>query len=349
MTEAYANASSQHESGKHAAAGLHAARSIVAEVFGVAAEEVIFTSGGTESNNLAIKGVASMSPRGRHIITSAIEHEAVLESCRYLERFHGFEITTLDVDHEGRVDVESLRSSLRDDTTLCSIQYANNEVGTVQDITALAKTCSDAGVPFHTDAVQAAGLLALDAHAVPAPLVTISAHKFGGPKGVGALVKRSSVFIEPLVHGGGQEFGLRSGTSNVAGVVGLASALHRAESQRTANVTRLTTLREALIHGIQQNRPEAILTGSRTQRLAHHASFCFPGTSGESVLLDLEASGIACSSGSACAAGKQEPSSALLAMGYSAETAETAVRFTLGSNNTEADVETVVHWFAGSS
>jgi cysteine desulfurase len=349
MTEAFGNASSQHEAGKRAADGLYAARSVVAETFGVPPECVVFTSGGTESDNVAIKGVALANPRGRHIVTSAIEHEAVANSCEYLARFHDFEITVLGVDHEGFVDPDELRRALRADTTLCTIQYANSEVGTIQPIADLAGACAAASVPFHVDAVQAIGLLSIDMASLPVDLLSLAAHKFGGPKGVGALVTKPGVFLEPLIHGGGQEFGLRSGTSNVAGAVGMAAALHTAHSNRTDTTQRLTILRDRLIEGVTNARPEARLTGSASQRLAHHASFCFLGTSGESILLDLEAAGFACSSGSACAAGSQEPSSVLLAMGYPPEMAETAVRFTLGEQNTLDEVEALIAWFAANN
>jgi cysteine desulfurase len=305
-------------------------------------EEVIFTSGGTESDNLAIKGVALAAPRGRHIITSAIEHEAVQQTCSYLERFHGFHITRLSVDHHGSVDLRALESALSPDVTLVSVQYANSEVGTIQDVSAIARLCRDAAVPFHTDAVQAAGVMPLD---IDADLLSLSAHKFGGPKGVGALVKRSGVYLEPLMHGGGQEGGLRSGTGNVAGAVGLAAALHHAATNQTEQVVHLTGLRDRLISGILDASDNARLTGHPHNRLPHHASFCFAGVSGESVLLDLEARGIACSSGSACAAGNQEPSPVLLAMGYAADLAETAVRFTLGTENTESDIARVLEYF----
>lgn len=345
FTDNFANASSQHEAGKLAAAGLQAAREIVAGILETTPEEVIFTSGATESDNLAIKGVALRSPRGRHVVTSAIEHEAIAESCAYLEHHHGFHITTVGVDLDGFVDMDELAHAVTADTTLCSVQYANNEVGTVQRVAQIAEICRDNNVPFHTDAVQAAGTLPIDQPSVDADLMSISGHKFGGPKGVGVLLKRSSIYLEPLLHGGGQERGLRSGTSNVPAAVGLAAALHSAEEQRQQNVFHLATLRNQLIAGVLQAWPNAVLTGSATERLVHHASFCFPGVSGESVLLDLEAKGIACSSGSACAAGSQDASPVLLAMGYQRELAETAVRFSLGPETTMDEIETTLAYF----
>lgn len=345
LTETFANASSQHEAGKLAAAGLVAARTIIADVLNVFPEEVLFTSGGTESDNLAVKGSALATPRGRHIVTSAIEHEAITKTCDYLHHHHGFEITTIGVDDEGLVDTTALSAALRTDTTLCTVQYANNEVGTVQPIQQIATISREKGVPFHTDAVQAAGSLPIDNATINADLLSISGHKFGGPKGIGVLMKKSHIFLEPLLHGGGQEFGVRSGTSNVAAAVGLAAALHSSEQTRVEQSTVLHSLRDQLIAGIQQARPDAILTGSRDKRLSHHASFLFPGVSGESLLLDLEAQGIACSSGSACAAGSQEPSAVLTAMGFSAELAQTAVRFTLGRENTADEMNQVIAFF----
>ena len=341
FTEYFANASSQHEAGKLAAAGLHAARQVVAEILNAEPTEILFTSGGTEGDNLAIKGLSLAAPRGRHLVTSAIEHEAVLESCDYLCRHHGFRVTKIRVDKEGFVDLEALARSLDADTTLCSIQHANNEVGTVQPINEIAKLCEEKGVPLHVDAVQSAGLLPLP----DVDLLSVSAHKFGGPKGVGVLRKKSTVFLEPLLHGGGQESGLRSGTSNVAGAVGLAAALHAATEQQNTIKSYLGNLRDQLVNGVLGAWPTAVLTGSAVHRLPHHASFCFPGVSGESVLLDLEAHGIACSSGSACAAGNQEPSPVLVAMGFEPELAETAVRFTLGPENTAEEIERVLDYF----
>lgn len=334
MTQVFANSSSQHEMGKLAAAGLQAARDEVASLVGCAPGNVIFTSGGTESNNLAIKGVALANPKGRHIATSAIEHESVLQTCEFLKSHHGFEITVVGVDRDGLVDLNQLREALRQDTTLCTIQHANNEVGTVQPVDAIAAVCAEAGVLFHTDAVQAAGVLTLD---FPAQLISISGHKFGGPKGVGVLINKG-VPLEPTMHGGGQEGGVRSGTSNVAGAVGLAKALQLSDHDHAY----LMTMRDRLISGILRDVPSAVLLGHPTQRLPQNAAFCFEGVSGEAVLLELEAMGIACSSGSACAAGNDEPSHVLRAMGIADDLAQTAVRFTLGSENTADEINTVI-------
>lgn len=322
----FGNPSSRHEIGERAARALAGARGVVAKHLGCRASEVVFTSGGTEGANLAIKGIALAGPRGHHIITTPIEHEAVHASIAYLQRFHGFEVTELAVDGEGLVDPDDLRQALRSDTTLVSIQHASNEIGTIQPIEALAAIAREAGVPFHSDAVQSVGSLPVGLNVLGVEAVSIAGHKIGAPKGIGALAIRAALPLEPLIHGGGQERGRRSGTENVAGAVGLAVAL-----QQTASVERSTVAhgRDALIEAVLAGVPTAMVTGSRTARLAHHASFCFPGTSGEAVLLELEARGVVCSSGSACAAGDDEPPRALLALGIEPAVAQTAVRFSV--------------------
>ncbi|MET4705047.1 cysteine desulfurase family protein [Frigoribacterium sp. UYMn621] len=322
----YGNPSSHNEAGVSAAAALAEARSRVAAVFGCRPSEVVFTSGGTEGANLAVIGIALANPRGRHIVTSAIEHPAVLESCAYLERFHGFEITRLAVDGDGLVGLPEFSAALRADTTLASVMYANNEIGTVQPISSLALAAHAVGAAVHTDAVQAPGSLPLQVSALGVDALSISGHKFGAPKGIGAVFLASRIAVEPLVHGGGQERGRRSGTENVAGAVGLAVALELAELSR-ARAASLAEARDGLIRDILAAVPSARLTGSAGSRLAGNASFTFAGTSGESIVLELERRGIVCSSGSACAAGSDEPSAVLLAVGISPEVAQTAVRF----------------------
>lgn len=324
----FGNPSSHHELGERAAHAVQAARAVIAEQLGCRPSEVVFTSGGTEGDNLAIKGIALGDPRGRHLVTTPIEHEAVRESADYLRRLHGFEITELPVDAQGVIAPESLAAAVRPDTTLVSIQYANNEIGTIQPIRELAAVARDAGVPFHTDAVQAAGELEVGLSALGADAVTVAGHKLGAPKGVGALAVRAGVPLEPLMHGGGQERGRRSGTENVAGIVGLATALALSAVERR-QLEHVRVARDQIIDGVLARVPGALLTGPRHERLAGHASFCFPGTSGEAVLLELERRGVVCSSGSACAAGSDEPSYVLLALGMSPEIAQTAVRFTL--------------------
>lgn len=333
LTGEFGNPSSHHEVGESAARALAAARASIASQLACRPAELIVTSGGTESDNLAVKGIVLASTRGRHVITTAIEHEAVLESVAYLSRLHDASVTILPVDSEGLVSVSSLEAALRPDTALVSIQHANNEVGVVQPIAALAAASRNAGVPFHTDAVQSAGWLPFP---VEADAITIAGHKLGAPKGIGLLKVRAGIPLEPLLHGGGQERGRRSGTENVAGLVGLATALQLAPRGHSS------TVRDALIDGVLAAVPTAFLTGSRSSRLANHASFCFPGTSGEAVLLELERHGITCSSGSACAAGSDEPSHVLTAMGIPPAVAQTAVRFTLSAETTLDEVAVVV-------
>jgi cysteine desulfurase len=335
LTGEYGNPSSTHGLGEAAAGALDSARSGIASFLGCRASEVIFTSGGTEANNLAVKGISLGNPRGRHIVTSAIEHEAVLESVDYLVRLHGFEVSFVELDREGRVSAEALRAVLRADTTLVTIHHANNEIGTVQPIAELAAVAHEVGAVFHTDAVQSAGWLPVGLSTLGVDALSIAGHKLGAPKGSGVLAIRGSVPLEPLIHGGGQERGRRSGTENVAGTVALATSV-------TARHGDPTVARDLLIDGVLAAVPTAILTGSRDDRLPNHASFCFPGTSGEAVLLELERYGIICSSGSACAAGSDEPSHVLVALGFDPAIAHTAVRFTLADETTEAEVRETI-------
>jgi len=342
FSDAYGNPSSRHALGDAAARALAEARARVATVLGCRPKEIVFTSGGTEADNLAIKGIALANPRGRHIVTAATEHEAVLASCDYLVRHHGFEITYAQVDPYGTVLPEAFERALRPDTALASIMLANNEVGTLEPVRELANLARARGIPFHTDAVQAAGALDLNVDALGVDALSLSGHKIGAPKGVGILYLRRRVAAEPVVHGGGQESGRRSGTENVAGAVAFATALEIATADREARVARLRELRDRLIAGVLQHVPGAVLTGHPTDRLPGHASFCFAGTSGESVLLALEERGILCSSGSACAAGSDEPSHVLVAMGIGRELAQTAVRFSFTDELSSADIDTVI-------
>ncbi len=342
LTGSFGNPSSHHSLGDQAARALAAARERTATVLGCRAGEIIFTSGGTEADNLAVKGIALASPRGHHIVTTAIEHEAVLGACDFLQRIHGCEITYLPVDSQGLVLVDAFASALRPDTTLASVMFANNEVGTVQPIAELAQKAREHHVPFHTDAVQACGALPLRPETLHVDAMSLSGHKLGAPKGVGALFLRARVPVEPVLHGGGQERGRRSGTENVAGAVAFATALELAEREVEAKAAHLSQLRDALIAGVLAVAPRALLTGHPTRRLPNNASFCFPGTSGEAVLLQLEERGVLCSSGSACAAGSDEPSHVLLALGIAPEVAQTAVRFTLLPDTTRDQVGEVV-------
>jgi cysteine desulfurase len=298
----------------------------------------VFTSGGTEADNLAVKGIALANPRGRHVVVSPIEHEAVLEAAAYLARVHGFTIDEVEVDAGGLVHPEALARVIRPDTTLVSVQLANNEVGTVQPVAELAAIAHASGALMHTDAVQAAGWLPLSLDGLGVDALSLAGHKVGAPKGTGALIVRGRIPLEPVLHGGGQERGRRSGTENVAGAVAFATALRLAEAERADAAPRVAELGADLIDRVTTEVPAAVLTGDPDRRLPGTVSFVFPGTSGEAVLLELERDGVICSSGSACAAGSDEPSHVLTAIGVPAELAQTAVRFTLGAETTAEDV-----------
>lgn len=336
LGERYGNPSSHHTVGEAAASALADARRRVAAVFGMRPADVVFTSGGTEADNLAVKGIAIGTALRRgggragamHLVTTPIEHEAVLGSCDYLERVHGARITRVPVDGTGLVAPASVSAAIGADTVLVSIGYANNEVGTVQDVAAIAEITRAAGVALHVDAVQAAGWLPLaDAGA---DALSIAGHKVGAPAGIGVLAIRGRVPLEPLLHGGGQERDRRSGTENVAGAVAIATALELAERERLTAADRVAALRDRFVARVLGLVPSARLTGHPVRRLPGIASFTFAGTSGESVLLELERRGVVSSSGSACAAGSDEPSHVLLAMGVAPEVAQTAVRFSFG-------------------
>ncbi|UTT68197.1 cysteine desulfurase [Arthrobacter sp. DNA4] len=343
LTGGFGNPSSHHTLGEAAAEALAQARRAVADVLGCRQGEVVFTSGGTEADNLAVKGIAlarqAANPLLDRVVISAVEHPAVEESARYLERFHGFAVDVVPVDPTGRVTPEALAGVLRPETALVSIMYANNEVGTIQPIAGLAELARAQGIPFHTDAVQAAGWLPLDTRPLGVDAMSISGHKLGAPKGCGLLFIRSRTRLEPVIHGGGQERGRRSGTENVAGAVGLATALTLARDRQAGEQARVAALRDRFIAAVLAGVPDAVLTGHPSERLPSVASFCFPGTSGESVLLELERRGVVCSSGSACAAGSDAPSPVLTAMGIPAEVAQTAVRFSFDASVTREDLD----------
>lgn len=343
LTGEFGNPSSHHTLGEAAAGALAEARRSVAAVLGCRPGEVTFTSGGTEADNLAVKGIAlarhAMDPAMNRVVISAVEHPAVAESAAYLERFHGFTVDVAPVDSTGQVTAEALRTVLRPETALVSIMYANNEVGTIQPVAELAGLARGAGIPFHTDAVQAAGWLPLDVKALGVDAMSVSGHKLGAPKGSGVLFVRGRTALEPLIHGGGQERGRRSGTENVAGAVGLAAALALVQAGHQERRQRVTALRDTFIRAVLAGVPGAVLTGHTVDRLPSVASFCFPGTSGESVLLELERQGVVCSSGSACAAGSDEPSAVLTALGISAQVAQTAVRFSFDASVGAEDLD----------
>lgn len=330
LTGVFGNPSSHHLAGTAAASALDDARARVARVLGMRKGDVIFTSGGTEANNLAVKGLVlgGLESGRRHLVVSPIEHESILESAGYLERLHGITVTRLPVDAAGRIAADDLAAAITDDTALVSLGHANNEIGTVQDVAALVPVVRGRHVPLHVDAVQSAGWLPLDD--LGADAVSIAGHKLGAPKGTGALVVRGRLPVEPLLHGGGQERGRRSGTEDVAGAVGLATALELAESERERTAAAVRSATSRFLAQVLRDVPEAALTGDPVHRLPGTASFTFAGVSGESVLLELERRGVLSSSGSACAAGSDEPSHVLLACGISPEVAQTSVRFTFG-------------------
>lgn len=330
LTSVFGNPASHHTAGEAAADALEDARGRVARVLGMRRGDVVFISGGTEANNLAVKGLVlgALEAGRRHLVVSPIEHESILESAAYLARFHGVEVTRVEVGADGRIPPDALGAAVRDDTALIALGHANNEIGTVQDVEALTSVARARGVPLHLDAVQSAGWLPL--LGVGADAVSIAGHKLGAPKGTGALAVRGRLPLEPLLHGGGQERGRRSGTADVAGAVGLATALELAEQEREAVVTRIGAATGRFIAEVRRRVPEAALTGDPVHRLPATASFTFAGVSGEAVLLELERRGVISSSGSACAAGSDEPSHVLLACGVDPAVAQTAVRFTFG-------------------
>jgi cysteine desulfurase len=337
LTKEFGNASSTHELGEHAASALADARSRVADALGARAAEIVFTSGGTEGDNMAIVGLALANPRGQHIVSARTEHEAVLASLEYLERVHGFEVTWLDVARDASLSPADLEAALRDDTTLVTLMMANNEVGTIHPIRQLAETTHRRGALFHTDAVQALGWLSVDVRELGVDALTVSGHKIGAPKGSGAVFVRSGLAIEPLLHGGGQEGERRSGTENVAWAVALATALELLPASDTEG-ERVGRLRDEFINHVLSTVPEARLTGSAQDRLASIASFTLAGVGGETILLELERRGVIVSSGSACAAGRDDPSHVLMACGFSEDEARTSVRFSLSHSTTADDL-----------
>jgi cysteine desulfurase len=343
LTSEFGNASSVYGLGQRARMAIDEARDQVAAFYGVAAKEVIFTSGGTEGDNFALRGIASRNAeRGKHVIISAIEHDAVLRSADALEG-DGFDVTRLPVDRQGLAHADTLRAALRPDTILVSIMHANNEVGTIEPIAELvAVTKAHSSAYFHTDAVQSTGKIRTNVDELGVDLLSMSAHKLNGPKGVGCLIVRSGVRIEPQMKGGGHERNRRAGTENVAGIVGLAAALRIALRDMEQNTAHLTALRDRLIEGVLDRIPGTVLTGHPVMRLPHHASFLFEGVEGESLLLQLDMDGIAASSGSACTSGSLEASHVILALGYPRERALGSLRLSLGKGNTDADVDLVL-------
>ena len=346
FTTEYGNASSIYTLGRHAMQAIDRSREEVADILGCRPTEISFTGCGSESDNLAIKGIAyAAQKKGNHLITSSIEHHAVLHTCQYLERF-GFKTTYLPVDGYGCINPDDVARAITDQTILVSIMYANNEVGTIEPVAEIGRICRARKIPFHIDAVQAGGALPIDVAALNADLLSLSAHKFYGPKGVGILYVRQGMRLLPQMQGGSQERGRRAGTENVAGIVGAATALRLAYEDLPTVTPRIIKLRNRLIDGLL-SIPGSQLTGHPTERLPNNASFCFEGVEGESILLNLDLLGIAASTGSACTSGSVDPSHVLLAMGLPPEVAHGSLRLTLGKGNTDEDIDTILNTVPG--
>ena len=346
----FGNASSLHSLGQDARKALEDSRESISKILNCRLGEIVFTSGGTESDNIAIKGVASgvKAVNGsNHIITTKIEHHAVLHACEQLEKA-GYLVTYLSVDKHGLIDLNELENAINDNTSLVSVMLANNEIGTIQSISLISdviKQCSEKfgkKIFFHTDAVQGGGVLDLDVAKLGVDLMSLSGHKFHGPKGVGLLFIRKGTPIEPLIVGGGQERERRSGTSNVAGVVGFATALSIAEKNRVKNVKLCLQLRDKLMHGILNSIDNTFLNGHPTLRLPGNVNISFEGIEGETILLGLDMAGVCASSGSACSSGSLDPSHVLLAIGLKDEIARSSIRFTFGKYNSIAEIERVI-------
>jgi cysteine desulfurase len=344
--EKFGNASSLHSFGLEARTALEESREKVARLLGADPEEIIFTSGGTESDNLALKGIAYRNrSEGRHIITTSIEHPAVLEVCRELER-EGFQVTYLPIDHDGLVDLSTLESALRKDTILISVMHANNEIGTIQPLEEIGRMAEERDIYLHTDAVQTAGKIPTKVNDLGADLLSISAHKLYGPKGIGALYIRKGARIQSITKGGGHERGMRSGTENVAGIVGLGRAADLAGEIMQIEMPRLTMLRDRLAELVTRRVEKAWINGSMKRRLPSNLNFGFDYVEGESLLLYLDSKGIAVSTGSACSSHKLEPSHVLQALGLQPEQCHGSLRITMGRSNTEEDVDYVADCIA---
>ncbi|MGC8930386.1 MAG: cysteine desulfurase NifS [Dictyoglomus sp.] len=338
LKEKFGNPSSIHHFGRETRTAIEEAREKIVKAIGAKSDEIIFTSGGTESNNMAIKGVAfALSTKGKHIITSKVEHHAVLEPCHFLEKL-GFEITYLPVDREGFVDPDDLKKALRKDTILISIMHANNEIGTIEPIQELSKIAKEYDIYFHTDAVQTVGHIPVNVDELGVDLLSISAHKFYGPKGVGALYIRKGTKIHPLIHGGSQENNKRAGTENVAGIIGMGKAIELAILEMDKEIERLTELRDYFIREVEKRISDVYLNGPRSNRLPNNINFSFAYVEGESILLHLDLEGVEVSTGSACSSSSLEPSHVLSAINVPIELAHGSIRFTLGLYTTKEDL-----------
>ena len=343
LTDRYGNPSSLYARGREEKKAVDQARIYTAEIINADPSEIIFTSGGSEADNLAIKGLLfsrQLPKNKKHIITSKIEHHAILHTCEFLERI-GYTVTYLDVDNQGHIDLEQLENAITDDTALVSVMAANNEIGTIQDLKAIADICHKKGTLFHTDAVQAVGHMKLDVKEMGIDMLSMASHKVRGPKGVGALYCRKGIVLEPLIHGGGQERGLRSGTENVAGIVGFGEALRYAKEHMDEYLPYVKSLTDHLIEEVTKI-PYTQLTGDPVNRLPGTASFVIECIEGESLILLLDLNGIATSTGSACSTGSLDPSHVLMAIGLPHEIAHGSLRVTLGEQNTMEDVDYII-------
>lgn len=340
FTQYYGNASSIHSFGRNARRALENARKQVAAALGCEPREVYFTAGGSESDNWAIR-CAVGAKQGKHIITSSIEHHAVLHTCEYMEK-RGYEVTYLPVDEFGRVSVESVKNAIRPDTVLITIMAANNEIGTLQPIAEIGQLAKEHGILFHTDAVQAVGAVPIDVKAWNVDMLSLSGHKLHAPKGIGALYVRKGVRISNLIFGGAQERGLRAGTENLPGIVGLGKAIELATAELPEYTRRVTALRDQLIDGILAQIPDVCLNGHRTERLPGNVNVSVRYVEGEALLMRLDLAGVAASSGSACTSGSLDPSHVLLAIGLPHEIAHGSLRLSLGNDTTQEDVDYVL-------
>ena len=342
FTEYYGNSSSVYQFAQESKNKVERAREEIAEMLNAKPEEIYFTGGGSESDNWALVATAeTYAKKGKHIITSKIEHHAILHTCEYLES-RGYEVTYLDVDENGLIDLEQLKKSIREDTVLISIMSANNEIGTIQPIAEIGKIAKEHGIFFHTDAVQAFGHIPIDVEEMQIDILSASGHKIHGPKGIGFLYIRKNVRIGAFIHGGSQERGKRAGTHNVPGIVGLAAAAKIAKENLESNIEYETKLRDYAISRIENEIPFAVLSGHRTKRLPNNIHFCFRFIEGESMLILLDQAGICGSSGSACTSGSLDPSHVLLAIGRPHEIAHGSLRLTLSEKNTKEEIDKVV-------
>jgi cysteine desulfurase len=342
FSQDFGNPSSYHKYGQRAEAALEDARRVIAQCLGCLSGEVVFTSCGTESDNLALRGAAVLARQQRganHILISPVEHHAVLHTAQQLSSVYGFDLEYLPVDQYGQTSAKDVADHIRPDTAIISVIYANNEIGTINPVSEIGALCRSKGILFHTDAVQAAGYLSVDVNSLNTDMLSIGAHKFYGPKGIGALYIRRGIPILPSQTGGGQEFGFRAGTQNVPYIVGMAEALHLAQAERDQRISAIKPLRDHLVGTVLELIPDVQLTGHPESRLPNHASFVFKGVDGNALLMMLDVEGFACSSGSACKTGNPEPSDVLTSLGLSADWALGSLRITLGINTTPAEID----------